>query len=195
MEHLPKFWPYDPHLWLAQVNSPFIAAKISWNTEVPSHCFGPATLDCYRVTQLDFLSCIVQPICNLMSELLWCTSASDELQLQMILAEELGDCKPSQLQRHLQQRLRDKAAIYNHDLLCHAPPIQRSHGACVHLDYHCISSSSRPTHHGSHPNIGDDVHSATWHKGRKGATEASTDFQLNFIIVNSHIALAHVITT
>ncbi|KAH7941208.1 hypothetical protein HPB49_011038 [Dermacentor silvarum] len=106
---LPNFWPADPSLWLVQVNSQLVMARIT------SH-----TSKFHRVVSVlpPEIAAKIRDLILTPPELLERTTSSERLRLQQILsAEEIGDRKPSQLLHHLQQLLRNKTASLDQDLV------------------------------------------------------------------------------
>lgn len=101
---VPPFWPEEPALWFAQVESQFTLSKITTDE----------TKFCYLVSQLDhqYAAEVKDIITNppatnkyvkLKTELVKRLSASQEKRVkQLLMHEELGDRKPSQFLRHLQ---------------------------------------------------------------------------------------------
>lgn len=101
---IPPFWPDDPALWFAQVESNFTLSRITEDE----------TKFLYVTSQLDniYASEVKDIIINppnkgkfetLKTELIKRLSASREKQMkQLLMHEELGDRRPSQFLRHLQ---------------------------------------------------------------------------------------------
>lgn len=101
---IPPFWPEEPAVWFAQIEGQFSISNI----------FSDSTKFYYVVGQLEpqYASEVKDIILNppetgkydkLKSELIKRLSASQERKLQQLLThEELGDRKPSQCMRHLQ---------------------------------------------------------------------------------------------
>ncbi|XP_063837159.1 uncharacterized protein LOC135086303 [Ostrinia nubilalis] len=104
---VPPFWPEEPALWFAQVESQFVLSGITKDE----------TKFYYLVAQLDHQYAIeVKDIITnppptekyekLKSELIKRLSASQEKRIkQLLMHEELGDRKPSQFLRHRVCRL------------------------------------------------------------------------------------------
>lgn len=101
---MPPFWPEEPAVWFAQIEGQFSISNIN----------NDHTKFFYVVGQLEpqYASEVKDVILNppetgrydkLKSELIKRLSASQERKLQQLLThEELGDRKPSQFMRHLQ---------------------------------------------------------------------------------------------
>ncbi|XP_026760379.2 uncharacterized protein LOC113519459 [Galleria mellonella] len=101
---IPPFWPEEPSLWFAQVESQFTLSKIT--TDETKFCYLVAQLDHqYAAEVKDIIT--NPPSTNkydkLKSELIKRLSASQEKRVkQLLIHEELGDRKPSQFLRHMQ---------------------------------------------------------------------------------------------
>jgi len=107
---LPPFWSSDPHIWFAQVEAQFATKRIT----------KPQTKFAYIVSALqpevaqEVRDILLAPqdedsFAKLKEELIKRTSASEQRRLQLLLSvEELGDRKPSQLLRRMQQLLGER---------------------------------------------------------------------------------------
>lgn len=101
---VPPFWPEEPALWFAQVESQFVLSKIT--TDETKFCYLVAQLDHQYAAEVKDV--ITNPpatdkYVKLKSELIKRLTASQERRVkQLLMHEELGDRKPSQFLRHLQ---------------------------------------------------------------------------------------------
>lgn len=101
---IPPFWPSDPELWFAQVESQFSVAQIT--SEATKYSYVAGNLEAqYAAEVRDILT--NPPETNqfqtLKQELIKRLSSSQEQKTRRLLEqEEIGDRKPSQFLRHLQ---------------------------------------------------------------------------------------------
>lgn len=101
---VPPFWPEEPTLWFAQVESQFMLSRIT--TDETKFCYLVAQLDHQYAAEVKDV--IINPpvadkYLKLKTELIKRLSASKEKRVkQLLMHEELGDRKPSQFLRHLE---------------------------------------------------------------------------------------------
>lgn len=101
---VPPFWPEEPALWFAQVESQFFLSKIT--TDETKFCYLVAQLDHQYAAEVKDIITNPPPTdkyLKLKTELIKRLSASQEKRVkQLLMHEELGDRRPSQFLRHLQ---------------------------------------------------------------------------------------------
>lgn len=101
---VPPFWPEEPEIWFAQVEGQFTISNITSDSTKFNYVIGQ--LD--QQYSKEVKDIIISPPLNdkyekLKSELIKRLSASKEKKVhQLLMHEELGDRKPSQFLRHLQ---------------------------------------------------------------------------------------------
>ncbi|XP_038047637.1 uncharacterized protein LOC119721743 [Patiria miniata] len=104
---LPPFWPNDPLIWFMQVEAQFLTRGVtSEETRYAYVISSPQPSIAQEVRDILINPPSTQPFTVLKEELIKRTSESEKKRLQKLLTtEELGDRKPSQLLRRMQQLL------------------------------------------------------------------------------------------
>lgn len=116
---LPEFWPADPLVWFAQVEAQFATHRIA--SQVAK--FNYVLFALPPPTAMEVRDIILQrpednPYDKLKMALINRTSESERRRLQQLLsAEDIGDRKPTQLLRRMQQLLGDKAGSFDETFL------------------------------------------------------------------------------
>ncbi len=106
---IPPFWPNDPQVWFAQVEAQFTTRNITSQQTKFAHVIASLQPEvAQEIRDLLINPPTDQPYDKLKSELIKRTSASEQKRLhQLLISEELGDRKPSQLLRRMRQLLGD----------------------------------------------------------------------------------------
>lgn len=104
---LPPFWPADPQLWFAQVESQFALRRITDQQTRFHHVVSAlSSTDAAEVRDIIIAPPPTTPYDILRAELVRRTSLSEQRRLQQLLTtEELGDKTPSQLLRRMKHLL------------------------------------------------------------------------------------------
>lgn len=116
---LPPFWPQNPTVWFLQVECQFELAHITTQVTKFRHVVSVLPQD-IAAQVVDILSAppANAPFDALKAAILERTTASERKRLQQLLtAEELGDRRPSQLLRDMQNLLAGRAATFDPTLL------------------------------------------------------------------------------
>lgn len=116
---LPPFWPADPALWFAHIESQFATRGIV-NQLTKFHYVVAALTPSEAAEVRDIIMSPPSPAPydKIKEELVRRTSASEQRRLQQLLtSEELGDRKPSQLLRRMQQLLGDRSTSIDASIL------------------------------------------------------------------------------
>ena len=123
---LPSFWPNDPSLWFAQVEAHFATRRITQQQTKFDHVVASLAPDvAMEVRDIILTPPPDDPYDNLKTALINRITLSEQQRLQQLLhAEELGDRRPSQLLRKMDQLLgeKDRPPFFRELFLQRLPP-------------------------------------------------------------------------
>jgi len=102
---LPPFWLSDPQIWFAQVEAQFATHGITSQKTMFDYVIASLSPEfATEICDLILKPSGENPYTTLKQQLIKCIAASEQQRLQQLFStEELGDRKPTQLLRHLQQ--------------------------------------------------------------------------------------------